>query len=400
MMIRAILISAFLIVGVISIQAQQAISIDDLIKKVYEEQSEDIPNEYKMPWLEEINVRSETRDWRLREQRYSLRLRPISLGERRASSKLYNSWQQEIMYLKQDRVYDKVADIHEDWIKQDFISRRILLNKEILDLLSDVEKVAVKQSAINADKLSSLLTVRNRMATINNYITLKATSREKVLKELSKSIEGDYSIAADTIDIESYMQAIKEVLILPSKANVSQSDFLDLQTLDNEMELERAEQNRVLDFVSLQYRGPHDNDLEERVSLGMSFNLPFFTSKKLSIAKLQVEKEREQYRMEERKEESLQKIINIKSSILTQLNEYDSYLRLYTNIERENLQLINNMEEQSFINPTIRLNHEIQVLDHKIALLNLKENMIQSYLEYLKATDKYQLGITNLSSSK
>ncbi len=400
MMIRAILISAFLIVGVISIQAQQAISIDDLIKKVYEEQSEDIPNEYKMPWLEEINVRSETRDWRLREQRYSLRLRPISLGERRASSKLYNSWQQEIMYLKQDRVYDKVADIHEDWIKQDFISRRILLNKEILDLLNDVEKVAVKQSAINADKLSSLLTVRNRMATINNYITLKATSREKVLKELSKSIEGDYSIAADTIDIESYMQAIKEVLILPSKANVSQSDFLDLQTLDNEMELERAEQNRVLDFVALQYRGPHDNDLEERVSLGMSFNLPFFTSKKLSIAKLQVEKEREQYRMEERKEESLQKIINIKSSILTQLNEYDSYLRLYTNIERENLQLINNMEEQSFINPTIRLNHEIQVLDHKIALLNLKENMIQSYLEYLKATDKYQLGITNLSSSK
>lgn len=399
-MIRAILISAFLIVGVISIQAQQAISIDDLIKKVYEEQSEDIPNEYKMPWLEEINVRSETRDWRLREQRYSLRLRPISLGERRASSKLYNSWQQEIMYLKQDRVYDKVADIHEDWIKQDFISRRILLNKEILDLLNDVEKVAVKQSAINADKLSSLLTVRNRMATINNYITLKATSREKVLKELSKSIEGDYSIAADTIDIESYMQAIKEVLILPSKANVSQSDFLDLQTLDNEMELERAEQNRVLDFVALQYRGPHDNDLEERVSLGMSFNLPFFTSKKLSIAKLQVEKEREQYRMEERKEESLQKIINIKSSILTQLNEYDSYLRLYTNIERENLQLINNMEEQSFINPTIRLNHEIQVLDHKIALLNLKENMIQSYLEYLKATDKYQLGITNLSSSK
>lgn len=400
MILKLNFISFLFVFGFVTIQAQQSITIDELIQKVYEEQSTDVPEEYKMPWLEEINVRSETRDWRLRKQSYSLRLRPISLGERRASSKLYNSWQQELMYLKQERVYDRVADIHEDWVKQDFISRRIILNEKIIDLLSDVEKVSIKQSAINADKLSGLLTVRDRIATINNNIALRITRREKVLKQLSESIDGEYNISADSIDINSYLQAIKEVLIAPNRANVSQSDLLDIQTLDNEMELEKAEQNRVLDFVSLEYRGPHDNDLEERVSLGMSFNLPFFTSRKLAIAKLRVEKEREQFRLEERKEETLQKIIGIKSSILTQLDEYESYQQLYSKIEKENLQLINNMEEQSFINPTIRLNHEIQVLEHQITLLNLKENLIKSYLEYLKATDKYQLGISNLSSIK
>lgn len=400
MNVRVVLISFIFILGYSYVQAQESISIDELVQKVYQEQSNDIPEEYKMPWLDEINVRSETRDWRLREQRYSLRLRPISFGERRASSKLFNSWKQELIYMKQDRIYERLADIHEFWIKQDFISRRIALNEEILELLDDVEKVAVKQSAINADKLSNLLAVRNRIATINNAIALRKTSREKVFNKLSTTIEGDYVITADTIDIASYLQAINEVLVAPNVATVSQSDLLDLRTLDNEMELERAEQNRVLDFVALQYRGPHDNDLEERVSLGMSFNLPFFTSRKLSIAKLQVEKEREQYRLEERKEASLQKIINIKSSILNQLNEYESYVRLYRNIEKENLQLINNMEQQAFINPTIRLNHEIQVLDHKISLLNIKENMINNYLEYLKATDKYQLGLNDISSIK
>lgn len=400
MILRVILISLLAIFGCVSILAQQIISIDDLVQKVYEEQSTDIPSEYKMPWIEELNVRSETRDWKLREQRYSLRIRPISFGERRASSKLYNSWQQELVFLKQERIYDKVADIHEDWIKQDFISRRITLDKEILNLLSDVEKVAMKQSAINADKLTGLLAVRDRIATIVNDNILRDNRRKKVLVELSESIEGEYIVAPDSINIDNYLQAIKEVLIAPNRANISQSDLLDLQTLDNEMELERAEQNRVLDFVSLQYRGPHDNELEERVSLGMSFNLPFFTSRKLAIAKLQVEKEREQYRIEERKEESLQKIVSVKSSILSQMNEYESYLQLYNKIEKENLQLISNMEDQSFINPTIRLNHNIQVLDHEIALLNLKENMIKSYLEYLKLTDKYQLGISDLSSNK
>ena len=400
MIIRLYIISIFVIIGCVISRAQQSISIDELVQKVYEQYSADLHEGYKMPWLEEINVRSETRDWKLREQRYSLRLRPISRGERRASSKLYNSWQQEIAYLKLEEVYDQVANIHEDWVKQDFISRRIVLNTQMLALLSDVEKVAIKQSAINADKLNGLLVVRNRIASLNNGIALKYIARERVLRELSESLEGTYAVIPDTINIKTYLQAVREALITTNRPNVSPSDLLDLETLDNEMELEKAEQNRVLDFVSLQYRGPHNNELEERVSLGMSFNLPFFTSQKLSIAKLQVEREREQYRVEKRKEESLEKLVNVKTSILIQLNEYDSYAQLYRKIEDENLQLINNMESLAIINPTVRLNHEIQVIDNELYLLNLKENIIKSYLEYLQATDKYELGIVNISTVK
>lgn len=101
---------------------QQEVTIDDIVAKVYEQNTESTADTYKLPWIEELNVRSETRDWKLRKQSYSLRLRQVSLGERRASSQLYNSWQQELVYLKLDEVYDQVADIHELWIDQDFIS--------------------------------------------------------------------------------------------------------------------------------------------------------------------------------------------------------------------------------------------------------------------------------------
>ena len=312
---------------------QQEVTIDDIVAKVYEQNTESTANTYKLPWIEELNVRSETRDWKLRKQSYSLRLRPVSLGERRASSQLYNSWQQELVYLKLDEVYDQVADIHELWIDQDFISRQIELKKQIVALLSDIEKVNTKQSLIDANKLSLLLAVKSRIAKINNGIILDQKRRDDKLRAISEQVQGDYILEADSIDVKGYIQSAKESLLATNRPYISNSDMLDLQVLRNEMELEKAENNRVLDFVSLEYRGPHDNYLEERVSLGMSFNLPFFNGNQLSIAKIKVEQEQEQYKIEKVKQESLAKLTEIKESIFSNVYEYDSYNKLYSEIE-------------------------------------------------------------------
>jgi hypothetical protein len=379
---------------------QQEVTIDDIVAKVYEQNTESTADTYKLPWIEELNVRSETRDWKLRKQSYSLRLRPVSLGERRASSQLYNSWQQELVYLKLDEVYDQVADIHELWIDQDFISRQIELKKQIVALLSDVEKVNTKQSLIDANKLSLLLAVKSRIAKINNSIILDQKRRDGKLRAISEQVQGDYILEADSIDVKGYIQSAKESLLATNRPYISNSDMLDLQVLRNEMELEKAENNRVLDFVSLEYRGPHDNYLEERLSLGMSFNLPFFNGNQLSIAKIKVEQEQEQYKIEKVKQESLAKLTGIKKSIFSNVYEYDSYNKLYSKIEAENLQLISNMERQAIINPSIKLNHRIQVIENKLYLLKIQESIVKNYLEYLKATDKYIIGISSMSTAK
>ncbi len=399
-MVRHFFILVFLSLSTCLLYAQQEISIDGLVAKVYQENLPSSAEEYKLPWIEELNVRSETRDWKLREQSYSLRLRPVSIRERRASSNLYNSWQQELAYLKLDKVYDQVADIHEEWVDQDFISRQIKLNKKIVDILSDVEKVNAKQSLIDADKLSLLLVVRSRIAKVKNKIALDQKRRNDKLVALTQQVKDDYILLADSIDLNGYIESAKESLLITDGPYVSESDKMDMQILSREMELEKAENSRVLDFVSLQYRGPHDDDLEERVSLGMSFNLPFFNSNKLSIAKIKVEQEREQFQLETIEEESLLKIAEIKKSLLSNIYEYDSFKKLFTELEVENLQLITNLEGQTIINPTIKLNHKIQILENKLSLLNLQKSIVKDYLEYLKATDKYTQGLQSLSSIK
>ena len=399
-MMRQFVISLVLTLSCMFLYGQQEVTIDDIVAKVYEQNTESTADTYKLPWIEELNVRSETRDWKLRKQSYSLRLRPVSLGERRASSQLYNSWQQELVYLKLDEVYDQVADIHELWIDQDFISRQIELKKQIVALLSDVQKVNAKQSLIDANKLPLLMAVKSRIAKINNGIVLDQKRRYDKLRAISEQAQGDYILEADSIDVKEYIQSAKESLLATNRPYISNSDMLDLQVLRNEMELEKAENNRVLDFVSLEYRGPHDNYLEERVSLGMSFNLPFFNGNQLSIAKIKVEQEQEQYKIEKVKQESLAKLTKIKESISSNVYEYDSYNKLYSEIEAENLQLISNMERQAIINPSIKLNHRIQVIENKLSLLKIQESIVKNYLEYLRATDKYIIGISSMSNAK
>jgi len=343
---RIVPISLIVLFASLSAVAQQAISINELVQKVYEQRTQDISDEYKLPWIEEINVRSETR------------------------------------------------------VKQDFISRRITILEKELAILADVEKVAAKSSAINANNLDDLIATRTRIATLNNSINLQNIQRQSTIDKLSQSVNGEYIILPDTINLSAYQNAIQVSLVTESGPNMSQGDIIDLQTIQHEEELEKAEQNRVLDFLALEYRGPHDIELERRVSMGVSLNLPFFGANNLSLAKLKVEREKEEYRIEKKKGDALKKLDRIKSSIKSQLAEYESYRELYERIEKENLQLITNMEAQALINPKIRLNHQIQVLEHQISLLNLKETIVNEYLDYLQATDKYVLGMKDISTTE
>jgi hypothetical protein len=58
------------------------------------------------------------------------------------------------------------------------------------------------------------------------------------------------------------------------------------------------------------------------------------------------------------------------------------------------------MERQAIINPSVKLNHRIQVIENKLSLLKIQESIVKNYLEYLRATDKYIIGISSMSNAK
>jgi hypothetical protein len=55
--------------------------------------------------------------------------------------------------------------------------------------------------------------------------------------------------------------------------------------------LEASEKKRVFDFLQLKYSGPNSDPFQERVSLGLGFQLSNSGSKKLKMQELKLEQE-------------------------------------------------------------------------------------------------------------
>jgi len=58
MNVRLFLISTIVLMSCVVTQAQPTISIEELVAKVYAQNSTELHQGYKMPWIEEVNVRS------------------------------------------------------------------------------------------------------------------------------------------------------------------------------------------------------------------------------------------------------------------------------------------------------------------------------------------------------
>ena len=64
---------------------------------------------------------------------------------------------------------------------------------------------------------------------------------------------------------------------------------LEIDQVEAEIVLEKAEKNRIIDFVQLRYDGPHMDLLRERLAVGVGLDLPYSSGRKFKLQELEVE---------------------------------------------------------------------------------------------------------------
>lgn len=374
---------------IISITSQSfaQIEIDDAVAQLYKYEINS--NKFSLPIIEELNVRTETRDWMLNRQQYNLRVSPYSLGERRASQRLHDHWAKELDLLKLSQIEEVVSRVHQDWIdiQMNYIEISHYENK--IEYLNDIEIVLTKESSENVELLTQLLEVRNKIVRTNQNISEKQRNIESLSTQIKSllAVNDEISIQAQNLDV--YIDAARIVVINNEESINSYSDLFELEAIDRELELEKAEAAKVLDFVQMQYSGPHDDDLEERISLGVSLNIPYKSNQNLSIAKLKIEKEVELMKQEISKKESINKLSRIKEKINFKITQYDESSRVIADAHKRNDILIESLKKESTINPKIILQNEIAKVADQIELSKIKAQIIEYYLEYLSESKAY-----------
>lgn len=328
-------------------------------------------SEYRAPWIEGVDFRTETRDWELLQQEYQLRIKPTTPKIRKYQKQAYQDLLMELEMAKSQVQYIGLKKVYEDWLEKYFEHKEAILLESTIKHYDDLIKV---------------LSISDQKGEIDALEIIKIKMRKEELQLKINNLQKELS----SQDIESRLMTVEEIRGLTMTGAyvilnypTMTADLFDLQKIENQYQLEKAEKNQFFDFAQVTYRGPHNEVWQERINMSLAFRLPQSKRTNFDMIELQIEKLVEQQKIEERKLEfeNEQKLAydnlqlafdeyDERNKILSQLSKYDKILEDYTpRSKNEILDLIS---------------LKMDAVDEKIDLIRLEENIYEEYLDFLE----------------
>ena len=239
--------------------------------------------DFRAGWVEKLEIRTETDEFDLGRQEYLVRLSPSTPRIRRAQARFMDITRQELNIDQRDFQAEITQYVLEELFEIDRLQKALALQEQLLVVLQDEQAFITNSVGEKGYNLKDLIQVEEAIAKLQRTIQTNRT-------QLATLMEGGALPATDQL---LSVPALAARLLLTNWAGRSgrvSSDLLKIAQVDAEVALEKAEQYRFIDFLQLRYNGPHDDLLQERVSVRLGFELPTSASRKLKLEELSVEK--------------------------------------------------------------------------------------------------------------
>lgn len=345
-----------------------------------------IHEEVKFSWVDKYELRTETRDFDLDQQEYSFRLSPSTRKIRNAQKAYYQDLRDAPDFKEQETYCEYLLSLQSDWLALYMIEEHMKALHE-LSLIMDDKKTIYDRMAgsydFDVEKLLKVQTEKNDLQIAMNELE---TKQDYLLSK--------YNIQNQGIDFGEFIAIEDVTLFLSSSISPTPSEMVDLQTeyekqlLNREIELESSEKDRLIDFVQLKYNGPHSDLLQERVSLGLGFQLSTAGSDKLKMQELQIKQDKLARESKRNMEEKQAKVIALEKKIKSDIEAFSYRTK---NLEEEKLQLqdlTNRVTQKEGTSPLFLLDIEERRLSMQIKSLDDKEELLEKYLRYLHQSGK------------
>ncbi len=324
--------------------------------------------EKKPSWIDKLEVRSETDDFEFSRQRYSVRLSPTPLGVRSRQKKILDLMQEE----RKEELIEFLVDLRHEYCTAYYED---IINKKIYDL--KVEELGLRnRKYLGYKKMLTLgeLDIQ-KLLKLEQEILIDSMELSLISTSLKEFAGGSELMNMEWIEIK-----LAEIEVKNLEKDIP---ALDVEKLDEEYKIESLDENRVLDFVQLEYRGPHDNPYNERISLGLGLELPFSNNNDFSKSKIFIEKEKALEELEYDQELNTIKKNKLVLEVREELNKYLGLKKILNRMTSkfERAKQINNSTIQSTI---ASLEYQLNIIDLEKKKTKQEEEVILTYLELLK----------------
>lgn len=346
-----------------------------------------------IPWINEYQFRTETRDVDFDRQEYSVRLSPTTPKIRKTQKAYYNELLNEPDVDKLTTIGEINYGLHLDWLELYLHTESLQALESLEIILQDKRTIYSKSAMAGTLNPESLLKLQTEM----NDLSLEKNEFQFIIDD----IKNKYAFQSDSFDFNNFItiDEISRVLDLntlsPSTTSTSNLESSYKQNLlTKELDIELAKKNQYFDFLQLKYTGPHTDLWRERVSLGLGFMLNTSGANKLKIQKLRLEKESLDRKIYWETQEKNSKINEITNKLKRDIKAYTMFLNTLEEEKKELKVLTDNVARNEMISPQFLLDIENRNINMKMKTIDRKRDILKDYLEYLNELEVFNTTTT------
>jgi len=337
----------------------------------------------KFPWIEEIDLRTETREFDLDQQEITLRLSPSTPRLRKAQSAMEQHYASIPDEEGADLYGDYLLNLYGDWLSLYFLDKQISILDSLEDILSDRQQILERQVGVLEVDLDELVDLE---IDINDL-----KQKEFELEGEQRQLLNRYELKKESIrydDLISLEQMNFQLQGVSLRSSAVQSDpKLDWEKagIEKEINLERAERRKVFDFLQLRYRGPSEDVFREKYAIGLGFTFDNSGSRRLKLSRLMYEKRLLDTETQVDAEKMTSRVNAMMEEFQRALEEVEHFFNLKIE-ERKHLEELSTLiRSQMGFDPLLVLKINEHNLQEELKSLEYMEDLYFDYLEILVA---------------
>jgi len=340
------------------------------------------------PLLDRVELRTETDDFDLSRQQYSLRIYPTTRRESKTARALHNA----LMASKQ---VELELLIHQELIRRYQLLVDMVLTAESLKLeqrLSAVydDRVQVIRQKIpvstrpEAD-IDDLLSTERDQSQLKLELIQSKADLDGLSERLQELLGPDEAFAAEDgqlIDLAGMVALIRQDMSVSGQDNIYlRGGLAQVQLAENQYQLETQERKGLLRFFEVSYDQQFHGDPNRAYSIGLGLRLPFGDSNRMSVNRRHLRHLEEKSDFHQLKADLEAQSSTVKREVMKLMAQYSmiaedilrgssaSVLEAYRGIEGND--------------PLILLNFEENSIRNRIDQAELKHSIYAAYIRWL-----------------
>lgn len=392
----------FLFVNVLvptSSNAQNTLSSSDILASAKQQYVLDLQQQrvdflknstHKLPLVDEMEFRTETNDFRLKEQQYVLRGRFHTKAQQRAHADFQQAKIELNTIEEQLLMQELLRDRYDAIVKVSYFEKLLIAKTAQKVLLED--RMTVLKKSINLPKFDILDLIDSEddlHEADRDILRLKSALTLAQQQIFRFSNQQGYLKTDDLqlIDIEEVMEVVRSLSTEPSTAHATLvKRNLNVNLAMKEQAIRRTQEENTVDYFQAKIGGTDDNGFRQNFSVGMGITIPVRNRQQDNLDELEFEKIDESLKYEELKIQLQERMTQIR---LEMENQFELYQLLGQQLENSQAdEVLKQYQKIAGASPIAMLKLKGSQFKKELEQFSVQQNIYVLYVELLDASGK------------